>query len=300
MSEIKSIEDLNRESIDKNMPIDWRTDVVMSFKDKKQFGFQPETLKANVLLLSYNRPRMLKEAIDSVLQGRYQNVTLWVLDDASDFDANDICEPYHDERIVLAKFSPISAKNRIKKNRVAQNLNAIIEMLPKEELIFYLCDDDIMAPDFIAQAASVLSLNPDIHVVQGQVWSFWDGQDWRTEAVQGLPNAHLHGVIPLRPSFEIPILWWSSGSFGHRGSCWWDDEIYWKDTPEGHSQDAQFILDMWQRHPNIAVIDAPAYYRREHLNTLSAKMGKYDKDGKWKKATGLEKLKVDMVKGMME
>ena len=130
MSEIKSIEDLNRESIDKNMPIDWRTDVVMSFKDKKQFGFQPETLKANVLLLSYNRPRMLKEAIDSVLQGRYQNVTLWVLDDASDFDANDICEPYHDERIVLAKFSPISAKNRIKKNRVAQNLNAIIEMLP--------------------------------------------------------------------------------------------------------------------------------------------------------------------------
>lgn len=275
------------------MTLDPFADVFMRMTDPVGMSLKSDGyLEAHVLILSYNRPKMLKEAIMSALTQNYNNITVWVLDDASDFDMKEIHDDLKDNRVIFVRFPDITMEERVAHNRVADNINFAIEKIPKDAIIFYLCDDDLLAPNWIPMVTNVLEVNQDRHIVQGQLWSFW-GDDVAI-AKPGMPYAD------KGPRFESPYAWWSTGTFAHRGICWHDENIKWHFRPEGHSQDAEFILRMWHAHANLLVIDAPAYFRREHQNTLSARLGKFKEDGKtWRSDWVIPPISQEML-GAME
>lgn len=249
------------------------------------------SLKANVILLSYNRPRMIREAIESVVSQTYPNLNLWIADDGSDFEFKEILDYFKDDRITVFQAPKISIEDRIARSRVAENINRIMDWIPSEEVVYYLCDDDIMAPQWISRSMQALQTAKEYHIVQGNSWSFKDGEDWHKESYEGMP-------LPFEDS--TPRLWWSTGSFCHRASCYHEENITWHDSEYGHSQDTLFIKDLWETHTQYLIIDKPAVYRREHDNMLSSLLGRKDETGRYKPGFVPPPLDKDMIIGWME
>jgi len=272
---------------------DMQKDLIMMTKDERQFKEEPVTpsFKANVLILSYNRPKMLRQAIESVLDQQYGDLDIYIVDDGSDFDVWGLIKEFEDSRLLLAQAPKISVEERVKVSRLGRNLNSVIETLDNDDVVFYLCDDDIMAPNWILRAMIGFINYPAIHVVAGESWYFDDGQDWRTEARYGLSTYEASG---------IPTAYWSTGSFGHRVKCCKEEGVWWKDNHYLHSQDANFILDLWNLHSDYLYIPSPSVYRREHPKTLSAKLGRKDEEGRYKPGYIPPPARREHIEGMME
>ena len=229
-------------------------------------------LKANILIFSYNRPKMLREAVDSVLNQSYGNFDLFIVDDGSDFDVQGFADSFGDDRILTACASKISFEERAEVSRLGSNANAVIETIPDEEPVYYLCDDDVMGDHWLARSIRTFDMMPEIHIVTGESWSFDDGQDYRSESIYG-----------MKVSKEPTMLttYWSTGSFAHKALCCKQEGLWWTDNTHLHSQDCNFIMDMWMAHSDFGSVASPAFYRREHENTLSAKLGRKDENGKY-------------------
>lgn len=244
--------------------------VRVSDKSTEHDSLDGLTLRANVLLFSYNRPKMLREAIESVLAQDYGNFDLYIVDDGSDlFDPYDIADEFRDERIVLAVAPQIPMEERVKRSRLGANANVVIMQLLEQEPVYYLCDDDLMAPKWLSRSIRAFQSDPLMHVVQGESWYFEDGH--LDEAAYGMPTDGYKAM---------PTMFWGTGSFGHRTLCCKKEGIWWSDNTYGHSQDTNFIMDFWKLHADYGYIPTPAVYRREHENTLSNKLGRKT-DGKY-------------------
>lgn len=246
--------------------------------------------KACVLILSYNRPRMLGEAIESVLSQRYRNMDVFVVDDGSDFDVWGLIESFRDERLLLAAAPKITIEERMAVSRVGANINAVLSQISSDSVVYYLCDDDIMAPDWIPRSMTGF-INYDAHVVAGEPWYFNDGEDWSTSAKYGMPRREVSG--------GIPTAYWATGSFAHLARCFHSEGLRWKDNTYLHSQDTNFINDLWDLHSDYLYIKVPAVYRREHPNMLSAKLGRKE-DGLYKPGFVPPPAKREHIEGLME
>lgn len=267
-------------------------DLIVMVKDERVVSpTLTSSIKANVILLSYNRPRMLKEAIESVLNQTYSNIDCYVCDDGSDFDVWSLISEFKDERVLLFQGPRMNTEQRISKSRIGGYMNSVVDDLFDNDIVFYLCDDDIIHPEWIARSVTGYEAYPTNHVVAGESWYFHDGEDWKTEAKYGMEIYERSG---------IPTAYWSTGSFSHRVHCAKRENLVWKDSLTGHSQDTTFLLDLWNLHQDYIYIPVPALYRREHDNTLSAKLGRKGDDGRYKLGFTPGPIEERMIQGMME
>lgn len=255
-------------------------------------SYKPQ-VGVNVIILSYNRPRMLLEAIYSVLYQDYDNLKIWIADDGSDFD---ISQAIHDEfdgpiihKIKLRQTPHISPEERAKASRLANNINSIVASIPAHEIVHYLCDDDLMGENWLTRSSIALELNRNQHMAQGQAFTFKDGQEIK-DAVFGMP-----GDNP-----NLPWAYYGTGTFCHLAYCWHLEGVKWHDNAYGHSQDIDFIDSMLKAHQQSLIIDSPSIYRREHAKSLSSLLGRKDENGKYVPDFIPPPANPEILQGMME
>lgn len=241
-------------------------------------------MKLNVIIISYNRPRMLKEAVDSVLGQTHKDLRAIIYDDGSDsFDIEDFVGQYDDDRLALVTSPKLTPEQRVEKGttRWADNINSILEMIPREEYVAYLCDDDLMHPKWLETVNHRFTVDPNLHIVLGDMYYFQDGQDPETESLRGFPAR-------IEVESDRAMMWWNLGAFFHSQKCFHDEGAKWGGGLDGnaHSFDIDFINDLQKNHQAIIFLDVCAMYRREHDNTLSAKLGRVDEEGRYYKAGG--------------
>lgn len=258
--------------------------------DKKFANDNPVATLAHVILLSYNRPNMLFEAAESVVNQTHTNLILHVLDDGSDFDVHEKLEPIADERCLLYSYPKMSPEERTRVSRLGENINSVLEQTAPDDVVFYLCDDDILHPQWLQRSLGALLLNPKHHVVQGTVYTFLDHDDWRTQSVYGMP-----GYDP-----RVAQMWLGTGTFCHSAKCVHEEGLRWYDNEFAHSQDLKFINDISNLHPDFLYIDSPSVYRRDHKGSLSSKLGHKDENGKYRDNYKPGPAKIEHISGMME
>lgn len=234
-------------------------------------------IKASVILLSYNRQRMIKEAIQSILNQTYQEFECYIYDDGSDFDIWETIEPYKDSRLIVVKAPKISAEEKIetKNARWPENMNHILSLLDPDTFVTYLCDDDLLDHEWLARAYYAFKDFPPFHVVNGRNYYFFDGEDPVAKGRKGFLGDE--EFAQARETF-----WWQCGTFSHLVKCFYECDVKWDTPPDGHSWDIDYIGRIWANHLSVISMPYPACYRREHENNLSVRLGRL-KSGKYGK-----------------
>lgn len=200
----------------------------------------------SVLVLSYNRPRMLAEALDSI-EGADEVI---ILDDASSFDVQALAAPYlkrfPKSQIRIAP--QVSTEERLKTPRLGAAINKGI-WASKCDVITYLCDDDLFHRDWIRRVREVFTDYPETHCVRASWGEFKDGEE---------PGAK---ICTLEPAFDM-----TTGNFAHRRSCSLDHNVWWDETSVA-VHDCRFLMKgLFPAHPLQTIPKLPglAGWRREH------------------------------------
>jgi len=111
--------------------------------------------KVSVIIPTYNRPRLIKRAIKSVLNQTYQNFEIIVVDDSENDETKKIVESFGDKRIKYIKneirTTPPGARNIGIKNSDSQS-----------KYIASLDDDDEWLPQFLEKCVSKLEERNDL------------------------------------------------------------------------------------------------------------------------------------------
>jgi len=111
----------------------------------------------SVVVPTQNRPALLDEALQSLVSQTLPPAEIIVVDDAS--------TPAVDRKALIAKFGPTV---RVLRNDVARGLafsrNCGVEA-SSSDYVTHLDDDDLLAPEALAEASAVLSKDPGLELV---------------------------------------------------------------------------------------------------------------------------------------
>lgn len=196
------------------------------------------------ILLSYNRPRMLREALDSLRRVRPDQVVL--VDDGSDFNASEmVAEVFPQVRAIVAP--RMTLDERLVTPRLGQLLNQALALV-EADVVTYLCDDDLFYPSWLDAVRAWFDANPAQHWTRGEWYLFEDGQP-----------LHCDRPCPL----DMRQL--TTGNFAHRIDCYRDEGIRWNETSVA-CHDDMFLWDVARVHNTHAIphCNAVAGWRRLH------------------------------------
>lgn len=105
----------------------------------------------SVILLTYNRPELLQEALGSALGQTYGNMEILVCDNASEQATTDTIRSFNDPRIQHIR----------REKNIGMTANAQQGFLAgKGKYLTNLHDDDLWKPTFIAKMVAALEANP--------------------------------------------------------------------------------------------------------------------------------------------
>lgn len=119
----------------------------------------------SVLLTSYNRPKYLKQAVESVLAQTMRDFELIILDDSSADPgvAEYLQTIWHYPQVIIHK-ARVAETERALKCRYAANANTGLKLATGRH-VTYLCDDDWYAPRRLEVMSGMLDADPSLGVV---------------------------------------------------------------------------------------------------------------------------------------
>ncbi|MDD3050187.1 MAG: glycosyltransferase [Candidatus Cloacimonetes bacterium] len=154
----------SRERLRRKHP-DWDS-FIASWKNVPA-GIVPRNLNMKKLLISvciptYNRAVFLKEAVESVLKQDFTDFEIVIADDGSTDTTEETIRSFQSERIKYFK----------KRNEGRpQTRNFLIEKATGD-FILWLDDDDLLASGLLSTYAGILTQNPHIDVIYGNIVAF--------------------------------------------------------------------------------------------------------------------------------
>lgn len=211
------------------------------------------------ILLSYNRPRMLCEALSTCLDADQLIVT----DDGSTFDVQALIRGCRSDAQFVIN-DPISTVERLSAARVGRLINRALGLV-RCDVVTYLCDDDLFHPQWLPTVRAWFDYYPDQHWMRG-AWMAFDDSDPGRKAVP----------CKLDPR-QL-----TTGNFAHRIECITKERIGWDETTIA-SHDNAFLWNASRIHDMrlIPFGGVVAGWRRLHKhNALAyAERDGYSKDG---------------------
>ena len=139
-------------------------------------------MKVSVIIPTYNRARLLTQAVDSVLNQTFKDYELIIVDNYSSDNTESVVKSYDDERI------------RYFKNQnhglIGVNRNYGIQK-SQGEYISFLDDDDLWLPGKLEKQVELLDSNPELGLVYSDINII--GSNGNV-----LKDTYFHNVKPFR------------------------------------------------------------------------------------------------------
>lgn len=201
--------------------------------------------KVSIVLPTYNGSRYLRDSIDSCLAQTYKNIELIVVDDASTDSTPEILNDYGDDpRIHIVRH----AQNQ----KLPAALNTGFARATGQYLT-WTSDDNLFAPQAVAQLVTFLEDHPDIGLVYADHWLI-DNE----------------GKVVRRASCGLPALLDEKcglACFLYRREVY--DRVGEYDTAMFRIEDYDYWLRV-RKAFKLAWYAEPLYYYRRHSGSLTA------------------------------
>lgn len=195
-------------------------------------------VKVTVILTSYNKPTTVGTAIESVLNQTLKDWELYIMDDASNQETNEVIDSYLNNDHIYYFNSQINDGDRYKTTRYATLINQALSLC-NGEYISYLTDDDVYLPNRLEVMSQYLDEHSNIDVVYSkQKIKYVDEK----QNVLAEKLRDTHGILTQPENLVDHCSVMHRKSLNHKvldkyGSIWDDDPSYW------HNGDAAF----WSR-----------------------------------------------------
>ena len=123
--------------------------------------FIPETIKVGILIPTYSRLEYLKEALRSAQEQNHENLSILVADDGPGDSIGDFMRQVADPRVSYVKNS--------RNLKICGNINNGIRLLdPDVSWCTILCDDDLLAEDFVARCLDGVAASGATHIIDSR------------------------------------------------------------------------------------------------------------------------------------
>jgi len=212
--------------------------------------------RVSVLLTSYNKPAMLAEAIDSVLDQTYRDFELIVLDDNSAIDVRDVLFRHWGRPNLVLYKSNVGPLERPLTVRYATLANIGLQ-LARGEYVTYLCDDDLYLSERLERMVERLDRG-DCQVVYGSQ------EMWLEEGKTSIRAAVDVLTVPGGMVDHSSVM--HTRKAGLEVGGWDDDRQYWR------AADGMFFNRLAAAghhfHPIPEVLDVHRY----HAESVSGRM----------------------------
>lgn len=212
-----------------------------------------------VILLSYNRPKMLEIAWDSIRAVTGRVATILVDDGSDEFDPQDWAGRHRIDRTVLAE--PRSVRQRMTQPNVGRLINGALHIAVhglKVAAVAYLCDDDLYAPGWLDAVQDGLADPQGPHVVRGRWRMFAD------PLVDG-PMVVPKKTRPMPMDFRKM----TTGNFAHRAECYLEGFRWSESTIAVHDNTALWNLHAIHPLEQATDLNVLAGWRRDHAYNMA-------------------------------
>jgi glycosyltransferase involved in cell wall biosynthesis len=153
--------------------------------------------KISVIIVTYNRPEMLKDAIQSVLNQTYQDFELLVVDNGVDIPAKNIVESFNDERIKYIAND--------KNTDCAGGKNVGIKNA-KGEFISILDDDDTWYPEKLQLQIDAFKKYPEAGFCFTAVHQVFEGREADSVVPNGLENYYERALSNFSGFLSVTLM----------------------------------------------------------------------------------------------
>lgn len=219
-------------------------------------------MKVSVILASFNRPSLLRQAVDSLSEQSHPDVELVLIDESDIFDAFRVASTFRGR--LVYRHHQVSPEERRKVNRLSVNLNEGLS-LASGDLVSFLCDDDYYFPDWLSRASRFFSEHPDVSAAYG-ILNYTRSMEklfmppWAEVRYPGRVVEDPFGVLDhnqvIHRRFDPPFRW---------------DE----DPSKVTGSDAYYFRRVASSHP-FHPIPVPAAVKRIHPKNLQASRAQYE------------------------
>ena len=223
--------------------------------------------RVTVGIPTFNRARLLRESMASVLSQSYEDLTLLICDNASDDETPEAVASFVDPRIEYVR----SERNI----GMTANYNRVLE-LARSDYLLILPDDDLLYPDHIRLTVDVLERHRNV----GLVHTAFDSFDGASRVIhRGRSLVEAEGLVTTESGDEyldraMRSSWticWASALFRRRAIA--DAEgIRIKEEPMGDIPLFMRIACRW----DLAFVSRPLAGFRIHANAATAAIGSYN------------------------
>lgn len=189
-----------------------------------------------VILTSYNRPKGIKAAINSVLSQTYSKFVLYVMDDNSIDEVKETILLFskQDSRVIPV-FSDVKNEDRLKSCRYAVMINQALRV-ETSSLVTYLTDDTQYTPERLERIAKMFDDNSLVNVC-------YTAQNVVDTKGNVLFNRPANKVL-TQPAYIV-----DHNSVTHKKSII-DEFGYWDENPERYPDaDAHYWMKISSKYP---------------------------------------------------
>lgn len=124
----------------------------------------------SVLITTYNRSRLLRRAINSVLMQDFRDFEIVIIDDCSPDDTTDVVASYEDPRIRYLR-NETNVGSQVGDRAI---LRRFVYELMRGKYWVYLCDDDYwLFPDLLRRQVEAFETHDDVVMVMGGQLSYF-------------------------------------------------------------------------------------------------------------------------------
>lgn len=218
----------------------------------------------SIVICTYNRADMLKEAMPAILAQHYEPVEIIIVDDGSTDHTREVAAGYGDR---------IRYYRQANKGLAAARTLAC-QRLARGEYIAFQDDDDEMPPDRIGCLYEALREHPRAVLAAGD-WELLDAEGRQTGKRITFDVKGKNGKPLLMEDGYKTILWpvispLPNATLFRKAD---GDRVGWLDTRFSRSSDTDFFARLGQLGPIVYVPQVVAYYRTGHARMWSDDAG---------------------------
>lgn len=133
-------------------------------------------LKVDILIPTFNRPRLLRRAIKSVLEQQSPRWELYIYNDGSHYDLKKIKRKFGRKKIHWLGKKKVSNKERSEVGHISKVRNYLAQA-SHNELVLWLDDDDWLWPEAVEGIVEYFGEHPEVKIAYGKKSGVFENTD---------------------------------------------------------------------------------------------------------------------------